>query len=101
MPGKNPEVRHLGASPVLRFADKPSGFLNAAPLHGISSDSAPGTCRAVQLVPPSTVIRYVPRVPLAQATRSLTAAMPRSEAVVPLVCGVQDCAAATKPGRLR
>src|SRR5512143_3347437 len=67
-----------------------------------SSFSAPGTCAAVQVAPPSVVIRYVPCAPLAHATRSLTAATPRRDAVVFDLCGVQvwaDVIAATASSR--
>src|SRR5581483_8007376 len=60
--------------------------------------SAPGTLDALQLAPPSRVTSHVPPVPLANATRALTALMPRKDALVPLVCGVPLCAPA-RPAR--
>src|SRR4051812_21325698 len=57
-----------------------------------SSFSASGTFPAVHVAPPSVVSRYVPPVPLAHATRSLTADRPRSDAVECDTCGVHDCA---------
>src|SRR5689334_9386261 len=47
--------------------------------------------------PPSTVRRTGPPVPLAQATRSLTAARPRSRAVVPLSRSFQEGVGQPKP----
>src|SRR4051812_27158858 len=52
------------------------------------SVSAPRTCPAFQVVPPSVVTRKVPNLPLAQATRALTGLMPIRPEVVPLFCGV-------------
>jgi hypothetical protein len=47
--------------------------------------SAPGTFPGTQVFPPSVVLRKVPCVPLAQATRLSTADTPRRPAVVLLV----------------
>src|SRR5271157_1076337 len=58
-----------------------------------SRSSAPGTCAARQVTPPSVVRRKAPPVPLAQTILALTALTPRREALVPLVWRVQDCAA--------
>jgi hypothetical protein len=49
----------------------------------------PGIVRFCHVRPPSTVRQIVPEAPLAQATRSLTALTPRSQAVTPLDWRVQ------------
>src|SRR5579864_4270823 len=56
-----------------------------------SRSLAPSTFDAFQVLPPSMVRSQVPPLPLAQATFSLTAHTPRSEAVVPDSCGCHDC----------
>lgn len=50
MPGKNPKVRHLGTSPILRFGVFVlAGFVNAAPLiTGTRVVSGPDPCIAVR-----------------------------------------------------
>src|ERR1022692_3388055 len=79
-------IRNTVRSSMARTARKPS-------------DSAPGTFATSQVAPPSMVRRYVPLLPLAQTTRSFTALTPRNDAVVLLVCGVQDCATALAAAR--
>src|SRR5271156_4660767 len=52
-----------------------------------SRPSAPATCPAFQVIPPSSVRTYVPKVPLAHTTFLLTTARPRSRALVTLGSG--------------
>src|SRR5438270_5945393 len=52
------------------------------------SVSAPRTCPAFHVVPPSVVTTKVPNLPLAQATRAFTGLMPISPEAVWLFCGV-------------
>src|SRR5918993_2184659 len=58
-----------------------------------SSLPAFGTGTGFQLSPPSVVLRMVAALPLAHATLSLTALMPRRRALTPVSCGVQAAAA--------
>jgi hypothetical protein len=52
-----------------------------------SSCPESGIVRRCHVAPPSSVRSTVPFAPLAHATRSLTALIPRSRSVTPLTCG--------------
>src|SRR5438094_4415015 len=49
---------------------------------------APGTCRDIQVVPPSVVRANIPPAALAHTTLSLTGLTAKNRKVVPVSCGV-------------
>src|SRR6185437_8584016 len=53
-----------------------------------SSESAPGTCAAAQVVPPSTVRAYVASCPLTHTVAESTTLTACSSAVVPPACAI-------------